>query len=178
MNSRRLVTSTRWVSVFAVLALIVTVYRRWPHVNPTTVALTLLLYILVLAARFSLRYAVAISVVATAAYNFYFLPPIGTFTINDPQNWLALFAFLATSVIGSRLAQKAREEAEDARTRQRDLEVLFQLSRELLQTENVGALVNVLPESGGAGVPGEFGCSVSAGWRPVVPGRVGSGFRH
>ncbi len=146
MNSRRLVTITRWISIFAVLALIVTVYRRWLHVNPTTVALTLLLYILVLAARFSLRFAVAVSLVATAVYNFYFLPPVGTFTINDPQNWLALFAFLATSVIGSRLAQHARDEAEDARTRQRELEVLFRLSRELLQTENVGALMNVIPD--------------------------------
>ncbi len=113
--------------------------------NPTTVALTLLLFVLLVAARLSLRYAVAISLAATACYNFYFLPPLGTFTISDPQNWLALFAFLATSVVGSRLSQKAREEADQARIRQRELEVLFALSRELLQTENVAELVNVMP---------------------------------
>ena len=146
MNSRRLVAATRWTLAFSILAGIVVVYHRWLHVNPTTVALTLLLYILLLAARWSLRYAVAVSLVATALYNFYFLPPIGTFTIADPQNWLALFAFLGTSVIGSRLSQRARDEAEDARTRQREVEVLFRLSRELLQTENVAALVNVIPE--------------------------------
>jgi two-component system sensor histidine kinase KdpD len=107
--------------------------------------MTLLLYVLVVAARLSLRFAVAAAVVATALYNFYFLPPIGTFTISDPQNWLALFAFLATSIIGSRLSQKAREEADQARNRQRELEVLFALSRELLQTENVADLVNAMP---------------------------------
>jgi two-component system sensor histidine kinase KdpD len=72
------------------------------------------------------------------------LPPVGTFTINDPQNWLAIFAFLAVSVVGSRLSERAREEAEDARRRQRELEVLYGLSRQLLQTENVASLLNAI----------------------------------
>jgi two-component system sensor histidine kinase KdpD len=101
--------------------------------------------VLFLAAKWSLRYAVATSIAATICYNYFFLPPIGTFTINDPQNWLGLFAFLSVAVVGSRLAQRAREEAEDARLRQRELEVLYGLSRELLQTENVASLLNVLP---------------------------------
>lgn len=146
MNSRRLVAATRWIVAFGVLAGIVLVYRAWLHVNPTTVALTLLLFILLLAARWSLRYAVAVSLVATACYNFYFLPPVGTFVIADPQNWLALFAFVATSVIGSRLSKQARDEAEQARSRQREVELLFTLSRELLQTENVADLVHAVPE--------------------------------
>jgi two-component system sensor histidine kinase KdpD len=108
------------------------------------VALTLLMLVLFLAARFGLRYAVATSVVATFLYNFYFLPPIGTFVINDPQNWLALFAFLAVAVVGSRLAERAREEAEDARARQRELEMLYGLSRELLETENVAGVLNAV----------------------------------
>jgi two-component system sensor histidine kinase KdpD len=145
MNSRRFLAAIWWLSTFGALAGIVLVYRFWFHVNPTTVALTLVLFVLLVAARLSLRYAVVISIVATACYNFYFLPPVKTFTISDPQNWLALFAFLATSVIGSRLSQKAREEADQARIRQRELEVLFALSRELLQTENVAELVNSLP---------------------------------
>jgi two-component system sensor histidine kinase KdpD len=145
MNSRRLVTITYWLSTFGALAAIVLIYRRWIHVNPTTVALTLVLFVLVVAARLSLRYAVAASIAATGCYNFFFLPPVGTFTISDPQNWLTLVAFVATSVIGSRLSQTAREEADQARARQRELEVLFALSRELLQTENVADLVDSLP---------------------------------
>jgi two-component system, OmpR family, sensor histidine kinase KdpD len=147
MNARRYVAVTRWILAFGALAGIVLFYRTWLHVNPTTVALTLLLYILLLAARWRLQHAVIVSLVATACYNYYFLPPIGTFTIADPQNWLALFAFLSTSVIGSHLSQKARDEAEQARTRQREVEVLFSLSRELLQTDNVAELVNTLPKT-------------------------------
>ncbi len=146
MNSRRLLAATKWLFAFSALAAIVFAYHVWLRVNSTTVALTLLLYILLLAARWSLRYAVVVSLVATACYNFYFLPPVGTFVIADPQNWLALFAFLATSVIGSRLAKQARDEAEQARGRQREVELLFQLSRELLQTENVAELVHAVPE--------------------------------
>ena len=44
--------------------------------------------------------------------NFFFLPPVGTFTIADPQNWVALFAFLAVSLVASNLSAVAR-----ARTR-------------------------------------------------------------
>jgi two-component system sensor histidine kinase KdpD len=145
MNSRRTVAVTRWSLAFVALAGIVLVYHRWLHVNPTTVALTLLLFILLLAAEWGLRYAVVISVVATALYNFFFLPPIGTFTIADPQNWLALFAFLATAIIASRLSERARDEASDARARQREVEALFRLSRELLETESVSSLVTSIP---------------------------------
>ena len=123
---------------------IVAVYHLWLHVSQTTVALTLLLLVLFLAAKWGLRYAVATSIVATFGYNYYFLPPIGTLTINDPQNWLGLFSFLAVSVVGSRLSERAREEADDARVRQRELEVLYGLSRELLQTENVASLLNAI----------------------------------
>lgn len=110
-------------------------------------ALTLLLLILVLAAEWGLRYAVVISLLATALYNFYFLPPAGTFTIADPQNWLALFAFLMTAIIASRLSDKARDEAAEARGRQRELEVLFRLSNELMQTDSVASLLSSLPSA-------------------------------
>jgi two-component system sensor histidine kinase KdpD len=134
----------RWLSAVVVLTGIVAVYHLWLHVNPTTVALTLLLLVLFLAARWGLRYAVATSIAATLAYNFYFLPPIGTLTISDPENWLTIFVFLVVAVVGSRLSERAREEAEDARRRQRELEVLYGLSRQLLQAENVAGLLNAI----------------------------------
>ncbi len=145
MNSRRVQMVFRWVTSFAALAGIVLVYSRWLHVNQTTVALTLLLLILALAAKFSLPYAVAVSLVATLAYNYFFLPPIGTITIADAQNWLALMAFLTVAVTGSRLSQRARDEADQAKARQREVELSFQLGRELLQMDDVANLVSALP---------------------------------
>ena len=145
MNSRRTIAVTRWSLAFIALAGIVLVYHRWLHVNPTTVALTLLLLILLLAAEWGLRYAVVLSVVATALYNFFFLPPMGTFTIADPQNWLALLAFLVTAIVASRLSERARDEASDARARQREVEGLFRLSREFLETDSVSGLLTSIP---------------------------------
>ncbi len=147
MHAQRVLFPARWLAAAAALAGIVIVYQRWLHVNPTTVALTLLLFILFLAAKWGLRYAVVASIAATACYNYFFLPPVRTFTINDPQNWLALLAFLATAVIASRMSARIREEASEARTRQRELEMLFHLSRELLQTDRVAELINAVPES-------------------------------
>lgn len=77
MNSRRIIEITRWVLSILVLAGIVLVYRRLLHVNPTTVALTLLLFILILAAKWSLRHAVVVSLIATFCYNYFFCPPWG-----------------------------------------------------------------------------------------------------
>lgn len=144
MNSQRLIAVLKWSTAAVVLAGIVAACHIKLHVNQTTVALTLLLYVLFLAARWGLRYAVVMSVAATFLYNYFFLPPIGTLTISDPQNWLALFAFLVTAVVGARLSERARDEAADARHRQREVEVLFGLSRELLQAENVAGLVNAV----------------------------------
>lgn len=133
----------RWATAAIALAVIVCAYHLFAAANPTTIALTLLLLVLALA-RWGLRFAVATSLVATLCYNYFFLPPIGTLTIADPQNWLTLFAFLATSVIGSRLAEQARREAEQARGRQRELTVLYQLGRELLQADDVSSLLTTI----------------------------------
>lgn len=145
MFSRRSIATVRWLAASSALAGIVLVYRSWLHVNPTTVALTLLVLVLLMAAEWGLRYAVVGSIAATVVYNFFFLPPVGTFNISDPQNWLALFAFLLTGIIASRLSERARREASDARARQRELEVLFRLSGELLQSESVAALLSSVP---------------------------------
>ena len=135
----------RWITAAAALCAIVALYRLWLHVNPTTVALTLLLLVLVLAARWGLRYAVATSIAATALFNYYFLPPVGTFTIADTQNWLALFVFLGTSIIASQLSNRIKEEAVQAKAGKHEVEILFQLSRELLQTQNVAELLDAVP---------------------------------
>ncbi len=147
MNSKRLISVVRWLCAAICLAGIVTLYRVEIHANPATVALTFLLLILFLAANWGLRYAIVTSIAATACYNFFFLPPINTFTISDPQNILALAVFLITSVFASRLSNRIKEESRQARARQAELEVLYRLSRALLQTDEVVQLTNSIPTS-------------------------------
>lgn len=145
MNSQRLLSVLRWLGVGACLAGIITFYRLIVHANATTVALTFLLLILFVAAKLGLRYAIVTSLAATAGYNFFFLPPVDTFTVSDPQNLLALVAFLVTSVFASRLSDRIRAESAQAQKRSAELEVLYSLSRGLLQTDEVGKLTNAVP---------------------------------
>lgn len=116
------------------------------RLNPTTVALLYLVALLLASANWGLRYAIVMAVSATAALNFFFLPPIGTFAIADPQNWVALFAFVVTAVVASNLGERARREAERAKQRRREVERLYGLSQRLMAAENVAELLHALPQ--------------------------------
>jgi two-component system, OmpR family, sensor histidine kinase KdpD len=116
------------------------------HLNQTTVALMFLVLVLLTSAYWGLRYAVVMAILATAAFNFFFLPPFGTFTVADPQNWVALFAFLITALVASNLAERARREAERAQQRRREVERLYGLSQSLMTSESALELLNALPQ--------------------------------
>jgi two-component system, OmpR family, sensor histidine kinase KdpD len=121
-------------------------YRHILHVNQTTVALSFLLAILAVSAVWGMAVSVAMSLVAVVAFNYFFLPPIGTLTIADPQNWVALFAFLVSSIMGSQLSSRIRTEADEAHQRRREVERLYQFSRKLLGEGNVIQLMNAIPD--------------------------------
>jgi len=106
-------------------------YRLIP-VNATTVGFAYLFLILIVASTSGFLEAALSSLLATLLFNFFFLPPVGTFTVADPQNWVALFSFLATSLIASRLSTTAKTRASEAVERQRDLERLYSFSRAML----------------------------------------------
>ena len=135
----------RGLACVALVALIVFVYAKLLHVNPTTVALTFLLAILSIAAAWGLRYAIPMSIAAALCFNFFFLPPVGTFTIADTQNWVALLAFFTTSVIASNLSERARRQAAEAQERRQDIERLYTLTQQLLVAENVLELLKTIP---------------------------------
>jgi two-component system sensor histidine kinase KdpD len=100
--------------------------------NATTVALSFLVVILITAAASRLWVAVTTSVAAMLAMNFFFLPPVGSLRIADPQNWLALFVFLAVSLVASNLSAAARARTAEAVTHRDEMARLFDLSRDVL----------------------------------------------
>jgi two-component system, OmpR family, sensor histidine kinase KdpD len=120
-------------------------YRLIP-VNATTIGFAYLLIILVVASTWGFLEAALSSILATLVFNFFFLPPVGTFTIADPQNWVALSSFLATSLIASRLSAKAKARASEAVERQRGLERLYTFSRAILLTDKSAPIAQQLIE--------------------------------
>jgi two-component system, OmpR family, sensor histidine kinase KdpD len=129
----------------AALAVVTVAYEVWLGVsNPTVVGLSYLLIVLLAAAVSTLRVAVAASVLALLGLNYFFMPPVGTFRLEDPQNWVALLVFLAVSVVASRLSLTARSRAEEALARRDELGRLFDLSRDILLTTDSGEVIDEL----------------------------------
>lgn len=145
MKTAPQIVTARIAACLALVLAVVLFFRRVASVNPTTVALTYLVVVLAVSAIWRLRYAVFTAVLATVCFNFFFLPPFGTFTIADPQNWIALFAFLATAVIASQLAERAHRNADTANQRRREAERLYAFSQTLLLTEKLAELMNAIP---------------------------------
>jgi len=152
----------RFVACFAIVTALVYVFKVPLHVNPTTVALTFLVAVLIVSARWGLRYSLFLAVMATAAFNYFFLPPVGTFTIADTQNWVALFAFLVTGIVASQLSERARRQTAEAVQRRREVERLYHFSQQMLTSENILELLNALPQL----VVSTFGVSDAALYLP------------
>jgi two-component system sensor histidine kinase KdpD len=124
--------AARLLAVLLAIGLITTLYREFSLTNATTVALSFLLVVLAVAARWGLVEGVVASVAATLCFNYFFLPPVGTWTIADPQNWIALVAFLVVSIVGSQLSERARRKTREAIEHQGETERLYTLSRMIL----------------------------------------------
>lgn len=126
------------------------------------------------------------SVISVLAFNYFFLPPLYTFTISDPENIVALLVFAVVSVIASNLTARVRAQAVTARLRAKTTEDLYQFSRKLAgvvtmddllwaTAYQIAAMLKVhvvllLPENGpgddaGKG-PGKGSVAVRAGYPP------------
>ena len=126
----RLSGSKLFATLLAVAA--VTLACKYSGVNQTTTGFAYLLTVLFIASAWGLTQTIVASVVAMLCYNFFFLPPIGKFTIADPQNWIALGAFLVTGIVAGQLSASVRRQASAAIRRQLELERLYSLGRSIL----------------------------------------------
>jgi two-component system, OmpR family, sensor histidine kinase KdpD len=140
------------VAAVAAVAAITAGYVAIGAVNPTTIALTYLVVILLIATQWGIAEATTASILATVCFNVFFLPPVGNLTIADPQNWVSFIAFMATAVIASQLSGRARQRTLLAVARQRDLERLYALSRTILLAQGG----DVVPSSIARGIAETF----------------------
>ncbi|GAC1641635.1 MAG: hypothetical protein NVS9B14_23310 [Candidatus Acidiferrum sp.] len=136
----------RVIAAFLIVAAITAFYRKaLTNVNQTTVALSFLMAILAVSAAWGMAVSALMSVASMLAFNYFFLPPVGRLTVADPQNWVALAAFLVTAIMGSQLSSRIRKEADVAHRRRREIEQLYAFSQKLLGEGNVIQLLNAIP---------------------------------
>lgn len=114
------------------------------RITATTVALSFLIVVLVIATLWGSRPAAVASVAGVLSFNFFFLPPVGTWTISDPENWFALAAFLVTAVIAGQLSAHAKRRAEVAESRRLEIERLY---RELSEAFEMASHAEALKQS-------------------------------
>jgi two-component system, OmpR family, sensor histidine kinase KdpD len=134
-HTRLRATLLHSAAVVALITAITFLFFRIIPVNATTAGFAYLIAVLVIAAGWGLPESLLASILSVLCFNFFFFEPVGTFNIAEPQNWVALFAFLATAIIASELSVRARQRAREAVDRQREMERLYALSRAILLTD-------------------------------------------
>ncbi len=129
----------------ALIALITAIYRNRPFATEATAGFTFLLAILIASALAGYGVSILMSIVATLVYDYFFIPPIDTWNITDYRDWVALSAFVITSLVGSSLSAWARRQTAEAHRRRREAEQLYDLSQRLLTTGDSAGLANAIP---------------------------------
>lgn len=162
LNKALIKAIARYGIGLAIIMVITFFDRRDPAVNAITAAFTFLLAILSASAFWGFGVSLAMSVAGTLAFDYYFLPPIGELTIQDPQDWIAFVSFVLTSVIGSHLSSRANSQAREANRRRQEIERLYDFSQRLLQGVSSSEFCQRMPEY----VVKSFGASAAALYLP------------
>jgi two-component system sensor histidine kinase KdpD len=113
-------------AVFGIAAVTAVLEPIHLRITLATVALTLLVVVLFIATVWGSRPALAASGLGILSFNYFFLPPVRTWTINDPENWVAWIAFVVTAVTAGQLSSYAKRRAEVAELRRLEIDRLYQ----------------------------------------------------
>ena len=118
------------IAAVTVVTALIGLVQRWVPV--LSLGVLYVFAVLPVAVVWGLWLALPVSVASMLAFNWFFLPPVHTFTLADSENWFALAVYLATAVVVSELAARARRRAASAEQRERESALLAQLATELL----------------------------------------------
>jgi two-component system sensor histidine kinase KdpD len=114
-----------------------------PFLVPANLVMVYLLGITFVASRYGSREAVLATVLGVAAFDFFFVPPYYTFSVEDTQYLLTFGVMLVVALLISGLALKLRTQAELWRSREHRSSVLYRLSRDLAQTRSTSEIAEI-----------------------------------
>jgi two-component system sensor histidine kinase KdpD len=154
-RARRRLLSGFLASVVAVAAVTAIVYLFRSSVPVLSLGVLYLFAVLPIAVVWGRAFSIAVALASMLAFNFFFLPPVHTFTLVDDRDWFALAVYLVTALVVSDLASRARRRAAEAEQREREETLLAELSIALLQGEEMGAQLDRIAQAtaGIIGVP-------------------------
>lgn len=106
---------------------LIDIYQLYPRIP--NISIVYLLPVLLLAVTFGRLGAIVTAVAAFLAFDFFLVPPYYTFTIDRPEDWIALIIFLITALLTSQLAEVMHQRSEEARKREREARILYEVIR-------------------------------------------------
>lgn len=130
------------VAGVAVATLVIGATQIFAHVNNTS--LLYLPVVLWLAARYGRWPAIVASLLSFLSYDFFFIPPVHQFTVDDATEWLSLFALLATALTLGHMTAEVRARAADAEESRRQADTLYRLAQMIAASENERSLYDAL----------------------------------
>jgi two-component system, OmpR family, sensor histidine kinase KdpD len=134
----------RWLAATALVAL-TTFLLAWFGANSTTSGMVYLVLVVWWASQTGTSLAIYTAALCALCFDFFFLPPVRTFLLVGAEAWIAMFSFVASCLVVSRVAERARKQTRRAQQRQADVERLYELSQEMMLFEDADRLVNDLP---------------------------------
>ena len=152
LSSREVLPWRRYLvdSVLAVVGTlaitgILYIFKLYPRIP--NISLLYLLVILTLASTRGFYAAILAAVTAFLSFDYFLVPPFYTFTIAKFDEWLALFVFLVTAIITSQLASALRHRAEQARLREHETRILYELVRATTSEESLQQQLTIIARS-------------------------------
>ena len=115
------------------------------HANSATAGIVFLVLVMWFASQTSFALSLFIAALCALGFDYYFLPPYHTLWLIGAQAWIDMLAFAASSVVVSRVAERARRQTLQAQQRRADVERLYALSQEMMLHDDSEALIRDLP---------------------------------
>src|SRR6202789_3512137 len=132
-----------FVSTLCVAA--VTAFLAWARIDDSIVGLIFLTGVVVAASVVGVRLSLYVGLICALSFWYYFVPPYDSFQLLSVQDWVEVLSFMASSLIVSRVADRARKQALQADIRRADVERLYTLSQEMMLHDDAGLLMRELP---------------------------------
>ena len=104
-----------------------------------------LVVVVVTATQAGLVISLYSALLCAVSFDYFFLPPIHTFVLAGPQEWVSMLTFAVSSLVAGRVAERARKQKEQAEQRREDVERLYLLSQEMILHEDADGLIRDLP---------------------------------
>jgi two-component system sensor histidine kinase KdpD len=142
--SDRVRTLFPWVAATSTVAF-ATIVLSWLDFRSTAAGMVFLLLVVWMATRAGTVVSLYSALLCSLSFDYFFLPPFHTFTLQGPQEWVEMFTFLASSVVASRVAERARRQALKAEQRREDVERLHTLGQEMMLFDEASRLIGELP---------------------------------